>query len=112
MAISKEKKAELIEHYKDLVVRSQAIFLTEYRGLTMSELEELRRKIREAGGEFHVVKNTLSKLAFEAEGLPMSEGHFEGPTAIGFVFQDAPSIAKIMANFAKGNELLKIKINV
>ncbi len=59
MAITREKKEQLIADYADRLARSKAIFLTDYRGLTVSDMEALRAKIREAGGAYSIVKNTL-----------------------------------------------------
>ncbi|MDD2695369.1 MAG: 50S ribosomal protein L10 [Anaerolineales bacterium] len=109
MAITKKRKNEVIDLYKKWASDSQALFLAEYTGLTMKDIDDLRNKVREAGGEFHVVKNTLGKRAFEAEGFPIPEGFFEGSTAISFAFKDPPVLAKIMADFARANESLKIK---
>jgi large subunit ribosomal protein L10 len=109
LAISKEQKKELIKTYRHWLNQSQAIILTEYVGLTMNDLDTLRHKMRETGGEFHVVKNTLVKLAFEEAGLTVPEGYFENSTAIGFAFADPPAVAKIMMDYAKTAEILKIK---
>jgi large subunit ribosomal protein L10 len=76
------------------VKQSRALIITEYTGLPMKQMDALRNKMREAGGEFHVVKNTLGKLAFKEAGLPLPEDYFEGSTAIGFAFEDAPQLAK------------------
>lgn len=109
MAITKQHKNEVVENYKKWANASQALFLAEYTGLTMKDIDDLRNKVREAGGEFHIVKNTLGKLAFEAEGYQIPEGFFEGSTAISFAFKDPPVMAKIMSDFARANEFLKIK---
>lgn len=109
MAISKERKNEVMSQYREWAKRSRAMVVTEYRGLSMKNIDELRGKVREAGGEFHIVKNTLSKLAFEAEGLKLPEGLFEETTAICFAFEDAPAIAKVMSEFARTSDFLKIK---
>ncbi len=109
MAITKKQKDELVAQYQDWLTKSRAVFLAEYLGLSMKEMEELRGKIREVGGEFHVIKNTLARIALENAGYPSSDQYFEGSTAAGFAFQDAPKIAKTMADFAKSAESLKIK---
>lgn len=109
MAISKERKQELVADYKDWLDKSRAVFLTEYEGLSMKDLDELRSKVRDAGGEFHIVKNTLGKIAFQESQLTLPEGYFEGTTAVGFAFEDAPSLAKALTEFAKSVEALKIK---
>lgn len=109
MAITKERKREIISDYSQWMKNSRALIITEYKGLPMKELDTLRARMRENGGEFHVVKNTLGKLAFEQAGLEMPEGLFEGSTAIGFAFEDAPSVAKMISDYARTSELLKIK---
>lgn len=109
MAITKEQKKELVANYRDWLDQSQAVILTEYVGLTMKDMDNLRNKIREAGGEFHVVKNTLVKLAFEDAGLSVPEGYFENSTAIGFAFADPPVLAKTLMDFGKTAQVLKIK---
>lgn len=109
MAISKEHKREVVEQYFEWMEQSQALFVAEYQGLTMKDLDELRSKIREAGGEFHIIKNTLGKLAFEKAGIAFEEEQFTGSTAMGFAFEDAPALAKAMTNFAKSNDFLKVK---
>ena len=109
MAISKDKKREIVAQYGKWLEQSQAIVLAEYLGITMKEMDELRARIREAGGEFHIVKNTLMKRVLEEADLDIKEEHFVNTTAIGFAFEDAPALAKAMTDFAKGSAFLKIK---
>jgi large subunit ribosomal protein L10 len=109
LAISKERKREVVAQYGEWASRSQAMFLTEYKGMTMQQLDELRRKIRELGGEFHIVKNTLASLAFKEQGLPLPEGFFEGTTAVGVAFSDAAAMAKAMTEFTRTTEFIKVK---
>ncbi|UCH61065.1 MAG: 50S ribosomal protein L10 [Anaerolineales bacterium] len=109
MAITKERKQELVAEYGEWVSQSRILIITEYKGLTMKQLDELRRKIREVGGEFHIVKNTLGKLAVENAGLPLPADYFEGSTAIGFTYEDAPAMAKAVNEFARTSEFLKVK---
>ena len=109
MAISEKRKQELIAEYKEWLDKSRAIILVEYVGLTMKDIDSLRGKAREVGGEFHIIKNTLANLAFEQAGFPIPQGYFEGSTAAGFAFEDAPAMAKTMADFSKSVESLKIK---
>lgn len=109
MAITKQRKEDLVSQYTEWMQGSRAIILTEYIGLSMKQLDELRGKTREAGGEFHIVKNTLGKVAFKNLSWELPDDFLEGSTAIGFAFQDAPALAKVMAEFAKSSEFLKIK---
>ena len=109
MAITKEKKREITAQYGEWLEQSKAIILTEYIGMNMKNIDELRAKVREAGGEFHVVKNTLLKRVLTEAGMSFDEGHFENTTAVGFAFEDAPALAKTMMEFAKQSGLLQIK---
>jgi large subunit ribosomal protein L10 len=109
LAITKERKNELITQYSEWVKRSKALVLTQYVGLTMKDIDTLRAKVRENGGEFHIIKNTLAKLAFEQAGLPVQREQFEGSTAIVFAFTDAPATVKTVTDFVKNSEFLKVK---
>jgi large subunit ribosomal protein L10 len=109
LAITKEHKNELIAQYSEWVSHSKALVLTQYMGLTMKDIDNLRAKVRENGGEFHIIKNTLAKLAFERAGYSVPEGQFEGSTAVVFAFSDAPAIVKTVTEFAKTSEFLQIK---
>ena len=109
MAITKAEKTEMVDEYVKWIERSRALVVTEYTGLKMNQMDELRHKVREAGGEFHVVKNTLGRLALEKSGMPVTGDVFEGSTAIAFAFNDAPALAKVMTDYAKSAELFKIK---
>lgn len=109
MAITKEHKNEILAEYAEWVKKSRALVMAEYKGLTMADIDTLRSRLREAGGEFHIVKNTLGKLAFREAGLDVPEGLFEGSTAVGFAFTDAPAVAKMMTEFTRTSEFFKIK---
>jgi large subunit ribosomal protein L10 len=109
LAISKERKDELVKQYAEWAKASRAMIIADYRGLSVKEMQNLRHEVREAGGEFHVVKNTLSKLALESAGLPLDDQVFEGTTAIGFAFEDAPGLAKAITDFSKDTDFLRVK---
>lgn len=109
MAITKERKNELISHYSEWVKQSKALILTQYLGMTMKDIDALRSKVRENGGEFHIIKNTLAKLAFEQAGLPVDPTQFEGTTAVVFAFADAPATVKSVTEFVRTSDFLKIK---
>jgi len=109
LAISKAHKKEMITQYDEWFKHSQALIVTEFKGLPMSEIDALRSKMRELEGEFHIIKNTLAMLAFKDAGLPLPEGLFEGSSAIVFAFKDAPAVAKMMTEFVRSSEHLKIK---
>lgn len=109
MALSKQKKNEVIDQYKDWLKKSESVILMEYTGATMKDMENIRAKIRESGGEFHVVKNTLVKLALEAIEYPIPEGMLENSTAASFAFSDPAGTAKALSEAAKGLEAIKVK---
>ena len=109
MALSKQKKNEVIDQYKDWLKNSQAVILLEYTGATMKNMENIRAKIRESGGEFHVVKNTLVKLALESNGYAIPEGLLENSSAASFAFSDPVGTAKALSEATKGLEAIKVK---
>jgi len=109
MAISKKRKEELVAQYIEWMNRSQAFYLTEYIGLSMADIDVMRHRVRETGGEFHVIKNTLGKVAFDSANLPSGEKFLENSTAILFAFQDPPALAKILSDFARDSEFIKVK---
>jgi len=112
LAISKERKVEIINQHKDWLANSKGAVLTEYIGLSAKDLEQLRLKIREAGGEMHVIKNTLGKLVFEEAGLDLPENVYEGSTAISFAYANAPDLAKAISDFAKTSDFVNIKAGI
>lgn len=110
MALTKEQKRKAVAQYGEWLERSDAFVLAEYTGMTMKDMDELRAKIREAGGEFHVVKNTLTKLALKDAEIDFEEDHFLSSTAIGFAFEDPPALAKAMTDFAHESDFLNVKV--
>lgn len=109
MALSKEKKKAVVAQYEEWFEKSEAIVITEYVGINMPQMDELRSKIREVGGEFHVIKNTLGKRAFAAAGLEAPDEYFVNSSAVGIAFDDPPGVAKAIKDFGKNNEFVQIK---
>jgi large subunit ribosomal protein L10 len=109
LAISKERKDEVLSQYADWMKRSQAVILVEYTGVRMKDLDNIRAKIRESGGEFHVVKNTLARRAFADNGMQFPSDYLVKSTAISFAFNDPALTAKALADATKGNEFVKVK---
>jgi len=96
--------AELDENFAN----SSAVVLTEYRGLSVGQLKELRNSIREHA-TYAVVKNTLTKIAASKAGIEGLDDQLAGPSAIAFVHGDTVTVAKALRNFAKANPALIIK---
>src|SRR3972149_11209267 len=109
LAISKERKEEVLTQYADWLKRSQAVVLVEYTGVKMKDLDNIRAKVRESGGEFHIVKNTLVRRAFTDNGMDFPKDYLVKSTAISFAFNDPASIAKALTDATKGNEYIKVK---
>lgn len=109
MAITRAKKNEMVAQYVAHLSRSQAVFFTDYRGLTVANLQALRAKVREADGAHMVVKNTLAALALKQAGMPVPEQLLAGPVAASFAFSDAPRMAKLLTEYAKETKILQVK---
>ena len=105
-----EKKESVVNEIVDKMKNSSSYILFEYRGLTVTETNELRRKLRESGSEFKVYKNTLTKRALEKMNINIDE-HLNGPKAIAFG-TDAVAPVKALADFAKTHKALEIKVGV
>jgi len=106
MATSAKKSA--VAELADLFRESNAAVLTEYRGLTVGELKQLRNAIRQ-DATYAVAKNTLAEIAAKEAGVEGLESHLSGPTAIAFVTGDPVSVAKALRDFAKDNDKLVLK---
>jgi large subunit ribosomal protein L10 len=112
LAISKQKKEDLVAEYVDMLNSSEAIFLTEYTGLDVKQMQQLRADVRKVDGEYRVTKNTLMLLALEQVGRPAPADLFNGQLATGFALQEVPSLAKVLADFAKGSDDFVIKFGI
>ena len=108
MAIKKARKDELVEQYTDLLKNSSAIFLTQYGGMSVKDLEALRLKVSEANGQINVTKNTLLRIAMEANELTPPVDLMTGQVATSFALGEAPTLAKVLVDSAKTNDKLTI----
>jgi large subunit ribosomal protein L10 len=101
------EKEKAIQELSDLIGRSKGAILTDYRGFTVAEITELRKRLREQNAEYHVVKNTLFKRALQnGEGL---HPHLEGPTAIAFALEDPVGPAKAILDFIREKRKGEVK---
>ena len=108
MAIKKVRKDELVEQYTDLLKNSSAIFLTQYGGMSVKDLEALRIKVSEADGQINVTKNTLLRIAMEANELTPPLDLMNGQVATSFALGEVPTLAKVLVDSAKTNDKLTI----
>ena len=105
--MSKQKKADYIKDMSSQFDKSEAVIVAHYQGLTVSQLDELRKNMREHGIQFKITKNRITKLALEKTRCKDLSNLFSGPTAVA-LSQDAITSAKILTKFSKDNENLKI----
>lgn len=109
MALTREQKEQVLAQYEKWLKNSQSVVLVEYSGLTMKQFDAIRAKVRESGGEFHVLKNTLARKVFEAYGMTIPSGYLQKSTAVVFAFSDAAATAKALFDATKGIEAIKLK---
>jgi len=102
-------KVAVVDEVKEKLTASSAALLTEYRGMKVGELAELRRNLRKSGGEFKIYKNTLVRFAVRDLGIDIDEATLTGPTAIAFVEGDAAAVAKALRDYSRTNTHLVLK---
>ena len=107
-----EAKQQITEDLHDRFAKSAIIVLTDYKGLNVTTINDLRRKLREANIEFQVVKNTLLVRAAEDTEVALIKDHFKGPSAVAISYDDPVAPAKVLTQFAKDNNKLEIKVGV
>ncbi|HHU32327.1 MAG TPA: 50S ribosomal protein L10 [Clostridia bacterium] len=108
---NKELKQQIVAEIKTKLENSSAAVLTDYRGLNVAQVTELRKRMREAGVEYKVLKNTMIRFAAHELGLEGLDPYLEGPTAVAFS-ADPVAPAKIIYDFAKANKALEVKVGV
>ena len=108
MSLNRNEKAAVITDVAAQVARSQTLALAEYRGLTVEHLNNLRRQARDKGVYLHVLKNTLARRAVAGTPFEVASESMVGPLIYGFS-EDAVAAAKVLSDFAKGNDKLIVK---
>ncbi|WP_165169990.1 MULTISPECIES: 50S ribosomal protein L10 [unclassified Adlercreutzia] len=103
------QNTEMLSNIKADLDGVTAMWIVDYRGLTVKEVQALRGSIREAGATMKVYKNTLMHIALEQAELPTLDGMLKGPSAFVFAGSDVAAAAKAVKEFAKGNDKLEIK---
>ncbi|HET7338469.1 MAG TPA: 50S ribosomal protein L10 [Candidatus Dormibacteraeota bacterium] len=101
----KEQKAEQVDLLTDKLKRAKVAVLTDYRGLTVSQIQELRSKLRTGDVEYRVVKNTLARRAAAAAGVGDLEKELEGPVAIAFGYDDLSAPSKLINDWVRTTRL-------
>ena len=101
----KEQKAEQVEEIAERLKKAKVAVLTDYRGLTVSQLQDLRTRLRGGEVEYRVVKNTLARRAAAAAGVPALQSELKGPVAIAFGYADLGVPAKLINEFVRATRL-------
>jgi large subunit ribosomal protein L10 len=110
--LADELKEQQVKELHDKFSRARAGIFADYKGLSVQEITELRRMLREAGVEFKVVKNTLAVIAAKGTAFESASKYFVGPTSMAVSYNDPLAPAKIMVSYAKKDEKLNIKAGV
>lgn len=108
----REEKVTLVNEIAEKLQNSKSTIITDYRGLTVAEVTELRKRLREAGIEYKVLKNTMTRRAAEQVNLGEVNEHLTGPSAIAFSYDDVVAPAKILNDFAKAHKALELKAGI
>ena len=109
MALTRSKKQELIDLYEQGLALAPHAFLVDYQGISVPQDTELRRRIRESGGQYLVVKNTLALRAIEGGSMESLKDHFDGPVAVAFTHDSVVNLAKALTESAKDIPAIEVK---
>ena len=104
-----KQKAKTIEELSKKLAKSPVSILTDYRGLTVAEMSQLRKQLRQAGVRYEVAKNTLARYAAQQAGIRALDSYLAGPTAIAFGAADVSEPAKLLIEYERGSRVFKIK---
>jgi large subunit ribosomal protein L10 len=103
------QKAKTIDELTDQISRAMLVIVTDYRGLKVGDLQTLRGNLRPSGAEFHVAKNTLTKIAANNAGVEGLDPLLEGPSGLVFAFADPVQTAKAVSDFVRTSRILSVK---
>ncbi|HKV09847.1 MAG TPA: 50S ribosomal protein L10 [Thermoanaerobaculia bacterium] len=109
MALTRTDKEQMLAEYEQGLAKAPHAFLLGYQGITVPQVTELRNRVRQSGGEYVVVKNTLALRAIDSQALGQLKDHFVGPTAVVFSLKDPVSVAKALTDFAKDVPAIQFK---
>ena len=107
--MNKSTKEQVVAEFAEKLKNAQAAFLTDYRGLTVEQADELRNKLRAVGVEYSVVKNTLLRLASRGTDMECLDEYLAGPTSLTIAIDDPVAPAKVLTEFAKAHDAFEVK---
>ena len=105
-----EQKKQIVEEIRDKFSRSKVVIVTDYKGLDVAAINDLRRRLREENVEYQVVKNSLLSIASEGTDVAVIRDEFKGPSAIALRYDDPVGPAKVLTKFAEENKKFEIKL--
>jgi large subunit ribosomal protein L10 len=109
MPLTRNEKEQLLQEYESGLAKAPHAFLLGYQGISVPQVTELRARVRQSGGEYVVVKNTLALRAIDSQALQQLKEHFVGPTAVVFSQNDPVAVAKALTDYAKDVPAVKFK---
>ncbi len=107
-----DEKKKIVENLRERFSRSQVVIVTDYKGLDVTTINDLRRKLRESDIEYQVVKNSLLVRASEETDVALIKDNFKGPSAVALSYDDPVAPAKVLTKFAEQHDKLEIKVGV
>ena len=110
--MNRQEKEAMVDELRAKLEGSKAAILTDYRGLKVTEITELRHKLKEEGVDYRVVKNSLTRLAVQGTAVSALADHLTGPNALALCYEDELTPAKLLLDYAKNNEKLEVKAGV
>ena len=111
--MNKENKQQVVAELHEKLSRAKAVFLADFRGMSVEKATSLRDELRKADVEYKVVKNTLLELASRETDKESLSSHYAGPTAIAFSYEDPVAAAKVLSRFAKDSQtIFKLKAGI
>lgn len=110
--MARPEKEAAVQDITEILEKAQSVFVTDYRGLNVEKMEQLRSKFREASVSYRVVKNTLGRRAAKNAGYDSMVEYLQGPSAIAYSFDDPSAPARVIQEFAKKEEKPVIKMSI
>lgn len=109
MKLNKQDKARVIDDLKDRFSRAKAVVFADYKGMTVAEMSELRKQLKDSSVEFRVVKNTLARIASRDTDIAVADDIFRDPVGVAIGYDDPVTAVKKVLEFTKTNEKLAVK---
>ena len=110
--MKQSEKEKIVEALHEKFSKARTVLITDFRGLNMPAMDELRSQLREASVEYRVVKNTLMSRAADGTDMALLKEHFFGPCAVALSYEDPVAPARVLMKFSEGNAALEVKVGV